>query len=472
MVVKSANYLIISKIKEFFKSFRNKVVVIIALVTVAAVLLLSKFVLNNNSSSENDPSGNVTAINDENTSPGKPDIELLRRNLSPGIDSVLRNFGIKNEWIKNEWIKNESPGVTNDVKSQKKTLKNTTNPAELFVKNVIIPNDLTSIEVNADLTGYLSSLGLGTSVNEDIISKDIVITVNNPDSAIKLPLAKLNISHSDKIHRESAIVCVIINNITEYSIEDVDKFLINKSEFSFVFPRSLDEIDLQNKLLHSKKDVIINLTVGGRENYETDFNASMDEKAILDRVKSFSVDFPTVTSVILTKKDSEADPKLIASIINHLSSYRIKVIPDTELAQLVTKAEDESKEKYTLFASNLKTKGSLAKSVITSIAVSKDDFGLFYDEILRLKKLGYKFYNFAEYSAKKEAFEKDELLRQEKSKEELLKKQTEKKQTEKKQLDKKTDTKKKTEVKKKTDVKKPTEKKKTEPKKKTYVKKK
>ncbi len=467
MVVNPANYLIIYKIKDFFKSFRNKVVVIAALVVVASILLISKYVLKNETSPENDPSGNIIVSNDENKTSGRQTIEQLRQSLSPGIDSVLKNFGIKNEWIKNE-----VSGSTGDTKSQKKAGKNTQNSAELFVKNIVIPTDLTSIEVNADLTGYFSSLGLGSSVNEDIITKDIVISVNNPDSANKLPLAKLNISHSDKIHRESAIVCVIINNITEYSDEDIDKYLINKTEFSFVFPRNLDEIDLQNKLLHSKKNVIINLTIGGKENYETDFNASMDEKAIHERVKSFSVDFPTVTSVILSKKDSDIDPKLIALISNDLASYKIKVIADTELAQLTTKAEDESKEKYSLFASNLKTKSSLAKSMITSIAVNKDDFGLFYDEILRLKKLGYKFYNFAEYSAKKEAFEKEELLRQEKSKEELLKKQNEKKQTEKKQTDKKTGTKKKPEVKKKTDVKKPTDKKKTEPKKKNDGKKK
>ncbi|NOS85161.1 MAG: hypothetical protein HOP31_08480, partial [Ignavibacteria bacterium] len=248
MVVNPANYLIISKIKEFFKSFRNKVIVIVALLVVAAVLLVSKYVLKNESETVKDPSGNITETNGENKSPGNHTADQLRQTLSPGIDSVLRNFGIKSEWIKNE-----QTSAAEDNKQQKKNIKQQNKEVELFVKKITIPSDLTSLEVNADLAGYFSSLGLSSGVSEDIITKDIVISVNNPDTANKLPLAKLNVIHSDKIHRESAIVCVIINNITEYSDEDVDKFLINKSEFSFVFPRNLDEIDLQNKLLHSKK---------------------------------------------------------------------------------------------------------------------------------------------------------------------------------------------------------------------------
>ena len=458
--------MIISKIKDFFKSFRNKVIVIIALIAVAASLLISKYILNDPS---NENKITITGNNEEKFTPtSRLEPGELKNVLSTGIDSVLKNFGIKAEWISNN----------SDEKTNKKSGKNENKDAALFTKTVIIPTELTSIEVNADLSSFFKQYGLSSNVSEDIITKDVVISLNESDTSMgKLPLAKINIVHSDKVHRESAIVCVIINNITEYDNEDIDKILMNKSEFSFVFPRNLDEIDLQNKLLHHKKDVIINLTVGGKENYETDFNASMDEKAIRERVKSFSVDFPTVTTVILSKKDSDVNPAFISSVQNELSNYKIRVINDYELAALFTKAEEETGEKYTIFASNIKTKGSLAKSIVTSVAVNKDDFDKFYDEILKLKKLGYKFYNFAEFSARKDAFEKAEHEKQEKMREEQQKKlaekkNTEKKQTEKKQTEKKTDTKKKTDVKKKTGVKKPTDKKKSEPKKNTTPKKK
>lgn len=448
--------MIISKIKDFFKSFRNKVIVIIALIAVTGSLLISKYMLSE-STDQKPNSINIPGENNQNSN-GKIDPEHLKSFLSQGVDSVLRNFGVKSEWVT----------LNNEEKPQKKPAKNESKDASLFSKNILIPNDLTSIEVNAELNSFFNHYGFFTSVYEDIITKDVMISVNEKDTASgKLPLIKLNIIHSDKVHRESAIVCVIINNITDYENEEIDKLLMNKQEFSFVFPRNLDEIDLQNKLLHHKKDVIINLTVGQKENYETDFNASMDEKAVRERVKSFSVDFPTVTTVILTRKDNDINPAFITMVQNELNSFKIRVINDHELSALFTKAEEEAGDKYGAFASNLKTKGSLAKSIVTSIAVNKDDFEKFYDEVLKLKKLGYKFYNFAEFSAKKDAFEKAENEKQEKIKEEQQKKQNEKKIIEKKQTEKKQ-----TDVKKKTDVKKPIDKKKTEPKKKSDVKKK
>ncbi|MEO8512817.1 MAG: hypothetical protein ABI543_04615 [Ignavibacteria bacterium] len=464
--------MIITKIQDFFKSFRNKVIVIIALIVVVSALLISKYVLNKETSPVKNEVSGFTDDAKDNKQVKKVDIEQLSVILSPGIDSVLKNFGIKNEWITN----------SADDKNLKKGSNPKTKEAELFTKNVIIPMDLTSIEVNADITSYAGGFGLKSIVNEDIITKDIVLLINNGDTASgKLPIAKLNITHSDKVHRESSIICVIINNINEYSPEDVDKLLINKSEFSFVFPRNLDDIDLQNKLLHSKKDVIINMTVGGKDNYETDFNSAMDTKAIHERVKSFSVDFPTVPAVLLTKKDSDVSPQVMSAITNDFASYKIKVINDFELAQLLSKAEDDSKEKYNVFTANLKNKGSLAKSIITTISVSKDDFAKFYDDILTLKKLGYKFCNFSDFAARKDEFEKQEQLKQDKAKDDKqklddLKKKQEQKKIEKKKNDVKVPPQKKQTDKKKTDKKKTetkkTEPKKTETKKKTDVKKK
>lgn len=444
--------MIIYKIKDFFKSFRNKAIVIAALIVVASVLLISKFVLNKGTST--DKTG-ITILGDNQEDKDKPrkiDIEQLKVILSPGIDSVLKNFGIKSEWITQQ----------GEDKNLKKGSKPANKDSELFTKNVLIPTDLSTIEVNADISSYAGSLGLRSYVNEDIITKDIVLMLTSGDTTGgKLPLAKLNIMHSDKIHRESSIICIILNNVSDYSPEEVDKLLINKTEFSFVFPRNLDDIDLQNKLLHSKKDVIINMTVGGKDNYETDFNSGMDEKAIHERVKSFSVDYPTVPTVLLTKKDNEVTPQVMTAITNDFAGYKIKVINDYELAQLLTKAEEDSKEKYNIFTANLKNKGSLAKSIITAISVNKDDFQGFYNDILTLKKLGYKFYNFSDFASRKDEFEKQEQIKQDKAKDDKQKLDDQKKKNEQKKQDVKKKEQKKVD-KKKNDVKVPPQKKQTD----------
>ncbi|MBL8016474.1 MAG: hypothetical protein JNK43_04325 [Ignavibacteria bacterium] len=461
------------RIAKFFKSFRNKALVAAGLIIIAGALLLSKYVLKSDETGPRTEDTDVLGITNDEKTLNTP---AVKEQFAAGIDSVLSNFGIKKEWI-------SSPGENKNPKQKDKTPQA---ESEWFTKNVMIPNDLSTIEVNADVTAYCKSVGLETSANEDIITKDISLLITRPDTnKSKLPLAKINITHSDKIKRETAMFCVIINNITDYKPEDVDRLIINKNEFSYVFPRNLDDIDIQNKMLHSKKDILINLSVGAGGNYDTDFNSSMDEKTIRERVKSFTTDFPTFGTVILYKAEADVQPQVIETIAAEFSKYNIRVIKDSELTQMLSKAEEESKDKYSVLAANMKNRAAQSRSFVTMISVDKDSFTGFYDEIMRLKKLGYRFYSFTDFISKRSEFEKQEQEQQEKLKAEKLKldkqkhdekkktddknqkdkksadkdsqkkKVTDKKKTENVKKDtKKTDVKKKTDIKKKTDVKK------------------
>ena len=158
-----------NKIAKFFKSFRNKALVAAALIIIAAVLLASKYLLKNDETSTVTEDTIITGI----TSVDNPNgIQAVKEQFAAGVDSVLSNFGIKKEWI-------SSPGENKNTKQKDKT------PAaesEWFTKNVVIPNDLSTIEVNADITAYSKSVGLETSANEDIITKDITLLISKPDS--------------------------------------------------------------------------------------------------------------------------------------------------------------------------------------------------------------------------------------------------------------------------------------------------
>jgi hypothetical protein len=325
----------------------------------------------------------------------------------------------------------------------------------------LIPKDLTSVEVNLDLNSYINSTGLSASVNEDIITKDITLIINPPDTlSSAVPLAKISITHSDKVSRESAIVCIILNNIGDYSQEDIDRLLMNKSEFSFVFPQNLGDIDTQNKLLQHKKDVLINLTVGGKDNYDTDFNAGLDEKAVREKVKSFSSDFPTITKVILTKSAPEVTPYTVNLITDELNKFNIKVINDSAIIKLLTTAEEDSKDKLHIVFNNMKTKTALTRNMIVKLTINADEFESFYNEILTLKKFGYKFYNFTDYreilteKEKQDKLKLDKLkLEKQKQEQERKKPPVKKKQPEKKQQEKKKEHEKKTAPKKKIETK-------------------
>ena len=443
-----------SKIKIFFSSGKNKLIIIISLAVITTILLVSKFFLKTENTNENYTNIDNTSTektNDGNTKPLQ-NLEVLEKKFDSSVDSILSNFGIKKEWI----------STTYNAKLQKSPAKTYSKDTEWFTKSVLIPKDLTSIEVNLDLSAFINSIGLASSVNEDIITKDITLVVHNPDTiGTHLPLAKISIIHSDKVSRESATVCIILNNIGDYKQEEIDKLLLNKSEFSFVFPRNLDEIDTQNKLLQNKKDVLINLTIGTKDNYDTDFNAGQDEKAVREKVKSFSSDFPTITKVILTKSNFEVSHYNVNLITGKLNEFNIKVFDDSSITKLLTKAEEDLKENTGIIINNLKTKASLHKNIIVMLRVDSDEFEHFYDEILVLKKLGYKFYNLTDYMTKQSEKEKQEEIKLETLKSEQEKQKESKKTEKKKTTDKKKQPEKKLTPKKKTEPKKPETKPKT-----------
>lgn len=414
------------KIKKFFNSFRNKVLILSAIAITAAALLITKVFLKNEADNLN--SGDSSITHPENPEVKKSDPETFEKTLDKGIDSVLFNFGIKKEWIKTLY---ESTGGKTASNSPLKSPK-------WFAKEVLIPKEISTIEINLDITNYIKTVGLSSTVNEDILSKAILINIYNPDSASSNPLlVKVSVKHSGKISRDAGVFAIILDNISSYNDEEIEKYLLNKNEFSFVFPRSLDKVNLQTKLLQNKKEVLINLTVGAKDNYDSDFNMSYDEKTVKEKVKSFSSDYPSISTVILTKPDAEVTNGKMDLISEELNNFNIRVINDSALLKLLTEAEVESKDKINKIVNSLKSKAKLSKTAITVLDIEPDEFEKFYNEILILKKLGHKFYSISEFLSEQEKRQTLEKIKEEKVKQELEEKKKQLKKSEIKQNQKK-----------------------------------
>lgn len=327
-------------------------------------------------------------------------------NLSLSIDSILFTFGIKKEWITTEIQKKQN---------QK---------AEWFVKNVLISKDLTSVEVNLDISSFINSIGMASKVSENILNKDITITVNNPDTTKQLPAAVIQITHSEKAVRESGIIAVVIDRINSFSPEDIDKLVISKNEFSYVFPRNLDDIDIQQILLHNKKDIVIGLTYSAGENYESDFNSNMDEKTIREKVKNFTSDYTSINKVLLTCPSNDASLNPLRNKISaEFSRSNIRVINDS---MLINAYNSNEKDRIGMFFSTVIQKTGLLRNVIVVYPAERNEFEDFYNRVMTYKKLGYKFVSLSGYfSAIEERLKKEQQQIEKQKKSEETKKKTE-----------------------------------------------
>lgn len=433
-----------TKRKNLFKSFHFRIALLIVLLLGAAVLAYLKF----KPEAKDEKKYEITVpVNTDTSKTLSPEIQNLAVFLNKGIDSVLNSFGIKKEWITT--LTSSSKPAKDKKDSQKKISIN----ASLFTKNVTIPKDITSAEVNLDLSDLIRSAGLYTLVNENIKTTDIEINVyKDSSSSAGMPLAKINITHSDKISRESGTIVVVLNNVSEYKKEQLDELFKYTSEFSYVLPRNFDDIELQNRLIHDKKDVLINITIGDKEAIDADFGTDMDEKQVKQKVKSFNVDFPSVKNVILNPADASIRRDIFLNKLSvEFSKFDIKAYPDTVFFRFPD--VEITADKVSSVINTLKAKSGAAGKALTILSMNYEAFKAFYNEVLTLKKQGFKFYTFSQYLIKESDRLKKELLLKQKKEEE------EKKKIEKKQPPKKITPEKKKGDKKETTTKKPVKKK-------------
>ena len=339
--------------------------------------------------------------------------DFLRTKSVADVDSILNNFGVKKEWI-------------TTVSAGEKTVKPRTdktkkeNTASWYTKYVLIPKDVNSAVINLDLTNYFRLLGLSSTVSEDIRTADITFSVTDPDDtssgADAKPLARIFINHSDKITRESGTFIVILDNIGDYKKNEADDLLENTSEFTFIFPRSPDDIDVQNKLIQQKKDVILNVTEGKNDNYDADFRSGMDLKELRQKVRSLSADYPSVKTILLTRTDAPAGiDRTMPEIIDELEHYSFRVYTDTSLTKLLSVSDNDSKNKISIIVSQMKFHASAGKKIMTVLNLTYDEFQSFYNEVLTMKKLGYKFYTLSRINEIELEKAKREKLKQEKA---------------------------------------------------------
>jgi hypothetical protein len=176
----------------------------------------------------------------------------------------------------------------------------------------------------------------------------------------------------------------------------------------------MEQIELQNKFVQMKKDVLINLTIGEKGRPETDFSIETDDKEMKQKIRSFSVDFPYIKTVFLTRTDTSAiKSKIFSKFADEFIKYDIRIIPDTMVTNL-NSVEDDSKNIANLVLSRMKAKITNKGILIGFVTLSYEDFISFYDEISMLKKAGYKFYNLSQYLTKENERKKKDLLRQQK----------------------------------------------------------
>ncbi len=327
----------------------------------------------------------------------------LKKILPAKIDSIASLFGIRKEWISdanNSEVVKSVKGKTdkkNDAKSDKKT-KPVLNDALWFAKNIQIPKDVSTAELNLEIKSSLAEYDFDSRANEDPRSGNLMINIFNKKDSSSKTLAFVNLEFSDKIKRDAADVCLIINNVENIPLPQLEKMLLLPDKYSVVLPDMVARIDAQTVVLDTKRDYVLFMDIGTEEDLLSEFKKDMSQKELKSKVRTTCYEYDKASAVIIL------NPKKIhpmeTDVLMEFSKYNLKAYKDTILIKFVS--EEKSVKKINAFFSDIQTRSQKgAKSMIYLVDFNNDDINSFRNESYKLKRKGFKFYNFTEIMKKR-----------------------------------------------------------------------
>lgn len=367
--------------KEFLQNIKVKIILCITLLVISGVMLFFYFrtpVIEKTDKLSEKPARTFTS-------------DDIRNMVPRDIDTMLFTYGIRKEWIKDE-----SKTTVTDHKTKKKDgikeIKNKPANAELlFQKDINIPYDISTIDLTADLSILFKYYGLSEIVNEDPHKKDINIDLSIASDSLKKNIGNVRLLYNDKIKREAADVCIIINNLNEYDIKDAEPVLSSPESFSVVLPLNLERSDLQALINETKRDYIIHITLGNMDDIDVDMKSDGREKDWKMKIKGFSNEFSKTSGIIIDNKhkDKIFEDKVFDEILkNKLTPYKDSVLIKFQTKEKGPKAVNE------LFTNILSRTSGGKTTQVYLVNFTKDEFNYFDKQVHNLKKRGYKFLNF------------------------------------------------------------------------------
>lgn len=303
-----------------------------------------------------------------------PNVPVTKETLSKDIDSVLFTFGISKDWIRDVSKKDKTPGAD----------------ALWFSKEVKIPADILNIDLNYELTNYFRSRGMSNRVSEEPKTKNLLFGIYTGNDTARKLTASVKFIYTDSLKRIAADVCLILDSLEYYPLNDVRYILSSAEAYSVFLPLRNDKADYQSAITEAGKDYLTEFTTGSEKDITADFREDMNETSWKAKVKSVPVNFPGVSGIIL--KSGNASQEFQNLVIDEFSKINLKVFRDT----IFTKFKSSENIISSLFENIISNSKSGKKFLAYQVSLSPSDFKEFEKKVYQLKKFGYEFVNFKE----------------------------------------------------------------------------
>ena len=340
------------------KNYKLKLTIIAALCAAAIILFYFYITLGK------DPSTGNNGISKDN--------KISKEELSKDIDSIAFTFGIHKDWIKNI-SQNKEEKVSNNL---------------LISKEIRIPYDLPTIDLNFEFSNYLRDNYFNEKVKEDPKTKNIIIEIYSANDTAGKLAGILKFFIIDSLKRDASDVCLIFDSIDAYPLDNVENILRSSEEFSVILPLLNDKADYQSSVMDSKKDYLLKFLIGDENDVTADFKRDMKENVWKSKVKSIGMSFQKTSGIILKSKTDFGEFENYVG--EEFVKNNMKVYRDT----MFSKYKVGEQKINMLFSDIISKSNSGKKTLFYEVNFSPEEFNNFDQQVYQLKKLGFKFLNF------------------------------------------------------------------------------
>ena len=375
------------------KSEKIKILLIVSLLIFASILVFVR-------GCSNKEAEKIIKEKEEKAETKQLPAEELKKIIPPQIDSILYQYGINPEWIKNvsDNPSQEKPKKEKTKKPEKQPPKPVVKPSMKtdnlwFMKEITIPKDIPFAELNLEIVNLMNGYKLSSTSFEDPKTYNQLFNIYYTADTSKKVVAKINFVYSDKIKRETADICIVLDKVESYSPSFLEKVLASGEKYSVMLPDDINKLDLQTLVLESKKDYLVKADIGTQDDIEAEFRSDMKEKDWRTKVRTICYEFDKAGGVIL--RNPRFQHKMEMELLDEFSKFPLKAYRDTILTKY--NSSEKSKKKISdLFSLIL----SRAKNGITSqiyvVNFTEEDYQNYMAGLHIIKKRGYKFFTFSD----------------------------------------------------------------------------
>ena len=293
-------------------------------------------------------------------------MEVSSKFIKEKFLTSVNSFGLKKEWI----VQTKYSG------DQKKP------DSTIYSYKISVPQDLPIPVILNEINSSLKD------ENVEVISKEEKINGKSLLSIYSQNNLKLIASFSfiEEMRRKAGYIGIIVSGLENLNDDDVNQTLNFPEQFGYLIVPSKQSEEFVKKQLKSKKEYIILLNDDIEElKYKLEDNYS--EPRLKSSIRSIIGSFSKAAFILVDDNSNIFKSSIFNFLTNEFAKRKIKLIKKSSLLDITAESQNQMQSTFSnLVKSSNENWGKV-------IIVPADNFSLIEEEIIKLRKIGYKFIN-------------------------------------------------------------------------------